>query len=350
MKRFGYLYEKIYDVDNIKLAHKNARKGKLHYKEVQMVDNNLDEYAEKLHVLLKEKKFKNSKYVVFKKKTDNGKIREIYKLPYFPDRIVHHAIMQIIEPIWKPTLIRDTFSSIKGRGVHDGIRRITKALNDNEGTRYCLKLDISKYYPSIPNDILKQVIRKKIKDNDLLQLLDEIINSTKGVPIGNYLSQYFGNLYLSSLDHKIKKDFKYYYRYCDDIIILHKCKNTLHILRETIQDYLSAFFKLNLKPNWQIFPTAIRGIDFLGYRHFHQFRLLRKSIKYKFIRLIRMIKQKRIAGPRAVNSLMSYKGWIIHGDCMILSLKYIDNQIKNAFSKICISNRIKNPIYKFNLL
>ena len=157
-----------------------------------------------IHDMLKNLTFKNSPYQVFLKKTESGKIREIYKLPYFPDRIIHHCIMQIMEPIWFPTLIRDTYSSIKGRGIHDGVNRVKKALRDETGTRYCFKMDIKKFYPSVDHNVLKRVIRKKIKDRDLLWLLDEIIDSTKGLPIGNYLSQYFGNLYLSELYHWVK--------------------------------------------------------------------------------------------------------------------------------------------------
>lgn len=345
MKRFGFLYEKVYDIENLKLAHKNARKGKLHYKEVQKIDANPEKYLNELHILLKEKKFKNSKYVVFKKKTDNGKIREIYKLPYFPDRIVHHAIIQITEKIWKNSLIRDTFSSIKGRGIHDGVRRLTKALKD-KGNIYCLKMDISKYYPSIDNDILKQVIRKKIKDNNLLYLLDEIIDSTKGIPIGNYLSQYFGNLYLSELDHQLKAKHKYYFRYCDDTVILHKCKFILHRVKKFIEQYLLKFRKLKLKHNWQIFPIVIRGIDFLGYRNFYNFKLLRKTIKLKFIKLVKNIKlnYQTLSKYKIINGIMSYNGWFKYGNCLNLTRKYISKEIRQMFTNISMLNNINNPL------
>ena len=100
MKRFGHLFEKVYDIENIKLAHKNAKKGKKYYKEVKMIDSNEEYYLEWLSYILKNKEYKTSKYEVFTKCTDNGKMREIYKLPYYPDRIVHHAIIQVIGDIW----------------------------------------------------------------------------------------------------------------------------------------------------------------------------------------------------------------------------------------------------------
>ena len=348
MIKHGFLFEKIYDKENLKLAHYNARKDKSHYKEVMRINENLDHYIDKLHNLLINKEYINSKYVVFKKVTDSGKIREIHKLPYFPDRIIHHAILQIIEPIWRNSLIRDTYSSIKGRGIHDGINRINKALRDVNNTRYCLKIDISKYYPSINNEILKNVVKVKIKDKNLLWLLDEIINSTDGVPIGNYLSQYFGNIYLNELDHMMKENNKYYFRYCDDIVILDSNKENLFKLKNDIEKYLVDHRKLKLKHNWQIFPVDDRSIDFLGYRFFHKFRLLRKSIKIRFIRLIKRIKNfHHIMKPtEIINGLMSYYGWLKYGNCMRLTKKYIDNEIINIVNNVCYKNNLNNPLKK----
>ena len=350
MKRFGYLYEKIYDIENIKLAHKNARKGKAHYKEVKMVDENPDKYFSEIHNMLKNKTYKTSEYKVIHRKMDNGKEREIYKLPYIPDRIIHHTIMQVAEPIWRKTLIRDTYSSLKGRGIHDGVERIKKALIDKENTKYCLKMDIKKYYPSIDNGILKQIIRKKIKDKDLLWLLDEIIDSTEGVPIGNYLSQYFGNLYLSGLVHKLKEKHqcKYLYQYCDDIVILHKDKEFLHQLKNEIEEYLNTNLKLKLKGNWQVFPVDKRGIDFLGYIFHHDYIILRKSIKNRFIKSILNIKKNynKLKWTKIVNSIMSYYGWLKHANCKNLQNKYFNKEICWIIKYTCKEHGINNPLRK----
>ena len=342
----GSSLEKICDIENLKKAHLNARKNKTHYKEVKMVDNNLDYYISNLQSLLLNKNYVTSKYVVFKKITDNGKIRDIYKLPYYPDRIIHHAIIQIIEPIWKRSLIRDTYSSIKGRGIHDGINRINEALKDIENTKYCLKLDISKYYPSINNSILKKVIRSKIKDNNLLWLLDIIIDSTNGIPIGNYLSQYFGNIYLSELDHFMKNKNRYYFRYCDDIVIFNSDKEFLFKLKNEIIEYLINKRDLKLKSNHQIFPVDDRSVNFLGYRFFHKFRLLRKSIKIKFIRLIKRIKKyhHNMSVTEIINSIMSYYGWLKYGNCLRLINKYIDEEIFEIVNNLCFTYNIKNPL------
>lgn len=348
MKRKGYLYEQIYDLANLELAHKNARKGKTHYKEVQMVDKDPQKYFNILHQTLKNKTYKNSEYIKMTRKTDNGKIRDIFKLPYFPDRIIHHAIIQIVEPIWFNSLIRDTYSSIKGRGIHDGVKRIKKALLDKDNTTYCLKMDVKKYYPSINNEILKSIIRKKIKDNNLLWLLDEIINSTNGVPIGNYLSQYFGNLYLLCLDHTCKTKVKYYFRYCDDIVIFHKDKLFLHQLKSEIESYLTNKLDLKLKENWQVFPVEKRGVDFLGYRFFHNYILLRKSIKKRFVKSVKNIikKYKNLSTSQIINGLMSYYGWFKYGNCKNLQNKYFDDRLCWIVKHTCLEQNIKNPLLK----
>lgn len=314
MKRYGYLYEKVYDMDNIALAHKKAKRGKGHYREVQMVEANPDKYLTEIHKMLKNKTFRNSKYEKMIRK-EHGKVREIYKLPYFPDRIIHHCIMNVVENIWVKSMIKDTWASIKGRGIHCGVKRIRKALQDEENTQYCLKMDIKKYYPSINNEILKSIIRKKIKDVDLLWLLDEIIDSAKGAPIGNYLSQYFGNIYLSDYDHWIKEKYPYYFRYCDDMVVFAKTKEELHQLYEDSQTFLKENLDLKIKNNWQVFPLDIRGLDFLGYRFFRDYTLVRKSIVARFKKKLRnMISQESIA---------SYNGWFMWANTKNLTLKYL---------------------------
>ena len=251
MKRINNLYNKIWDLDNIRLAHKNAGRGKSKYSEVKEINKDPEYYFSKLSILLRDEKFKNSEYIIFNRLC-GVKLREIYKLPYYPDRIVHHAIMNVLEPIWRKTLINNTYSSIKGRGIHRAVIKLKHILKeDRVNTKYCLKFDIQKFYPSIDNVILKKIIRRKIKCNKTLNLLDEIINSTDGIPIGNYLSQYFGNLYLSYFDHYCKEVLKckYYFRYCDDIVILDSNKEFLHDCFSKINYYLNNELKLSIKKN-----------------------------------------------------------------------------------------------------
>jgi len=348
MKRYNNLFKEVCSYENIQLAHKNAQVGKKHYREVKAINKDPQTYLKALRKSLVEKTFKNSEYEVFTRVMDNGKEREIMKLPYYPDRIVHHCIMQIMEPIWQKSLIRDTYAAIKLRGIHDGVLRIKESLRDIQGTKYCLKLDIQKYYPSINNGILKQIIRRKIKDNDILWLLDEIIDSAKGVPIGNYLSQYFGNLYLSQFDHWMKEKIrcKYYYRYCDDIVILSSDKNELHIIEKQIDEYLLNKLKLVVKKNWQIFPVDVRGIDFLGYRFFHNYTLVRKSIAKRMISKIANIRKAYgcMKCSQIINVVMSYVGWLKYANAKNLINSLFDKELYWIVKHTSIRNGIKNPL------
>lgn len=306
MKRRNNIYPKICTIENLMLADIKARKGKLRSIGVRIHDRNRDANIQVLHEALINKTFKTSKYHTFY--IYEPKEREIYQLPYYPDRIVHHAIMNILEPIWMSVFTADTYSCIKGRGIHAIVRKLKSTLKDKENTIYCLKLDIRKFYPSIDHDVLKEIIRRKIKDDDLLELLDAIIDSAGGVPIGNYLSQYFANLYLAYFDHWIKetKRVKYYYRYADDIIILNASKEQLHDLFNAIKEYLHDKLKLQIKGNYQIFPVDVRGIDFVGYRFYHTHVLLRKSIKKNFARAVKR------AGKYSKQVQSSYYGWAKH--------------------------------------
>lgn len=217
-----------------------------------------------------------------------------------------------MEPIWVSIMINNTYSCIKGRGIHKALADVKRDLKDSENTTYCLKLDVKKFYPSIDHGILKKIIRKKIKDKRLLELLDEIIDSAQGVPIGNYLSQFFANLYLSYFDHWIKevKRISYYYRYADDIVILGSSKVELHNLLREIQKYFNDKLKLKVKENWQVFEVDKRGLSFVGYVIRHTHILLRKSIKQNMCRKSAILcKYKSITKDYYKQQMSSYFGW-----------------------------------------
>ena len=334
MKRVGNLYSKIYDMDNLKLAHQNAKKGKGWYQEVNMVDEYPDKYLGMLQKMLIEKTYNTSEYETFVKH-DSGKDRLIFKLPYFPDRICQWAILQVIEPYLLKHFIKGTYSAIPGRGIHSCLQDLDKAVQgDIPGTQYCLKLDARKYYPSINHSILKNKYRRMFKDPDLIWLLDEIIDSTPGetgIPIGNYISQYSGNFYLSDFDHWVKevKHMKYYFRYMDDIVILGSSKEELHQLRKDIDEYFRKNLKLKVKDNWQVFPTFVRGVDFVGYRTFLNYKLLRKSTCKQMKQKMNKLQKKCIRDNQDMNysewcAINSYKGWLIHCDSFRLEQKYIN--------------------------
>ena len=337
--------------------------------------------------------YKTSKYKIFYKK-EGKKEREIYKLPYYPDRICQWAILQVIEPYLLKTMITDTYSAIPKRGIQpiiNDLRGYTKVIKKNgevigkrwvksilvsdpENTKYCLKMDVRKYYPSILHDILKQRYRELFKDKELIWLLDEIIDSIStcpateenleilqrlgvyanvlisddgreyvdgvGIPIGNYLSQYSGNYNLSPLGHWLKeeKKVKYLYFYMDDIVILGGSKEELHKLKREIDEFMAVNLKQVLKSNWQVFPSKVRGIDFVGYRFFGEYTLLRKSTCKTFKRKMLAISAKRENNMKPTYSewcsFNSYKGWLKWCDSYRLYQKYIapnEENIKNYY-------------------
>jgi retron-type reverse transcriptase len=316
MKRFNNLYDKIISIENLELADSKARKGKKNRCDVISFDKDRNLNILRLHESLINKTFKTSKYKTFI--INEGKERLIFSLPYYPDRIIHHAIMNILEPIFVNIFTSNTYSCIKGRGIHGAANAVKKSLKDIENTEYCLKLDISKFYPSISHDILKSIIRRKIKDSDLLWLLDEIIDSTDGLPIGNYTSQYFANLYLTYFDHWLKEEklVKYYFRYADDMVIFSSSKSELHKLLGDIKWYIESKLLLKIKSNYQIFPVKDRGVDFVGYKFYHTHILLRKGIKINFIRMMKNNPNKK--------SFASYNGWIKHCNGKHLLKKHIN--------------------------
>jgi retron-type reverse transcriptase len=318
MKRIGNLYQKIISLENLRLADKKAQKGKSDQYGVKLHNLHKEANIQSLHQTLKDKIYKTSEYDIFK--IYEPKEREVYRLPYFPDRIMHYAIMNVLEPIFVSTFTTDTYSCIKGKGIHALLRKLKQDLKDINGTTYCLKLDIKKFYPTIDHGVLKQLLSRKFKDQDLLLLLDEIIDSAEGLPIGNYLSQYFANFYLTYFDHWIKEDkaVKYYFRYADDIVILSDNKQYLHVILSEIRTYLNDNLKLTIKGNYQVFPVAARGIDFIGYVFYHTHILLRKRIKQNFARKLKK-------NPNSV-SITSYLGWLIHCDSLHLIKKLLPNE------------------------
>lgn len=329
MKRYKDLFDKICSMDNLILADKKARKGKKARYGINLFDKHREENLNKLHNDLINGTFKTSEYSVFT--IYEPKERLIFRLPYYPDRIVHHAIMNVLEPIWLSVFTSDTYSCIKNRGIHLCARKLKYALKkDKDNTYYCLKMDIRKYYPSIDHDIMKEIILKKIKDKRLINLLNGIVDSAPGLPIGNYLSQYLSNLYLTYYDHYLKEvmKVKYYFRYADDMVILSSSKEQLREYLNEINKYMKKL-KLRIKDNYQIFPVDSRGIDFLGYVFYHDHILLRKSIKKRMFKVMLHETDEEMRNKR----FAAWKGWMEHCDsknlCKTLKFKLNESYRNN---------------------
>lgn len=307
MKRKSGLYDKIISLENLRNADRIARKGKSKQYGVIKHKENAEEGIQWLHELLNHRKFETSNYSAFE--ITYPKHRVIARLPYYPDRILQHAIILQIGGILTKTFTVDTYSCVKGRGILKASMNLRKALQDKGYNQYCLKLDIRKFYESIDHDILKAMLRRKFKDKELLNLLDEIIDSNPaGLPLGSLVSQYLANFYLCYLDHFIKQKLraKYYFRYMDDIVLIGNDKKELHYFLSEIRKYLAGL-KLEIKSNYQIFIVEDRGIDFVGFVHREEYTLIRKGIKKNYIKS----KNKE-----------RWNSWLIHCNSINLRNKY----------------------------
>lgn len=368
------LFNSICSMDNLYRAYQNAKSGKGWYKEVKQIEKRPFYYLAGLQYMLKNHLFKTSEYEIFIL-NEGKKKRDVYKLPFFPDRIAQWAILQIIEPFLLANMTADTYSAIPGKGIQpivDDLRGHYKTkivdgkkksvwvpsilITDEENTRYCYKIDLHHYYQSINHEVLKQKFRKVFKDPELLWLLDEITDSINtateedlielslsgeievdpntGIPIGNYMSQYSGNFYLSSFDHWVKEELhtKHNYRYMDDVVIFASSKEELHEIHRKVTAYTRDYLHLNIKGNYQIFPTKVRGVDFVGYRFFGEYTLLRKSTAINFKRKMRTCRKKMENNiPPTYSewcSFNSYKGWLGNCDSYRLFKKYMEPLIE----------------------
>lgn len=368
------LFNSICSMDNLYRAYQNAKSGKGWYKEVKQIEKRPFYYLAGLQYMLKNHLFKTSEYEIFIL-NEGKKKRDVYKLPFFPDRIAQWAILQVIEPFLVANMTADTYSAIPGKGIQpivndlrgyyktkrvDGKKKSVWVpsilLSDEENTRYCYKIDLHHYYQSINHEVLKQKFRKVFKDPELLWLLDEIVDSINtateedlielslsgeievdpntGIPIGNYMSQYSGNFYLSSFDHWVKEELhvKHYYRYMNDVVIFASSKEELHEIHRKVTAYTRDYLHLNIKSNYQIFPTKVRGVDFVGYRFFGEYTLLRKSTAINFKRKMRACRKKMENNiPPTYSewcSFNSYKGWLGNCDSYRLFKKYMEPLIE----------------------
>lgn len=330
MKRVDNIFYKICSIENLRLADEIARRGKKRKPSVRAFDKKREQLLEKLHYELLAGNYHTSEYEHFKVR--DPKERTIASLPYYPDRIVHQAIVNVLGPVWDRIFIADSYACIKGRGAHAARRRTRQIFRkDPDGTRYCLKVDIHHYYQTIDHDILKAILRRKVKDIRCLALLDEIIDSYPvGIPIGNWTSSYFANLYLSyDIAHYLKEveRVKYLQIYMDDIVIYASSKEELHRILGVLKVQM-AKLHLELKGNYQIFEVEDRGVDFLGFVFHHGFIRLRKRIKKAIFRHLAKIRKKHISARKKRLAVASYIGWLKYTDS--INLKHTLNKFAYA--------------------
>lgn len=331
MKRAFHLFDRLTSFENLLEAFYRARKGKRQKPNVSRFEVNLEAEIFQLQRELRQGVYQPGPYQTFK--IYEPKERMISAAP-FRDRVVHHAICQIIEPIFEPAFIYDTYANRKGKGTHAGIHRCQCFCRKY---RYVLKADIRKFFPSIDHQVLKNLIAKKIGCRRTLELIFTIIDASNaqepvdnlfpgddlftsltrrcGLPMGNLTSQFMANLYLSPLDHFVKETlgFKGYARYVDDFVLFSNEKKALGAAKERITEFLATTLRLRIHPvKCQIFPVA-DGVDFLGQRITPRLRLLRKSNVRRFWRRLKPRLQNYFSGdlpPTKMESQMN--AWLGH--------------------------------------
>lgn len=340
-KRLKNIYTFLMSTENIIKSQHDAQRGKKEGGEIKKYNDHLNQNLQRIYNSMVDETYHTGNYRI--KTVMEPKERIIMIAPFYPDRIVHHCIINVMKQVWMDIFISNTYACIVGRGIHKCVDDVNKALmRDWKGTKYCLKMDVRKFYDNIDHGCLKKIIRYRIADEQFLGLIDKIIDSNgsdKGLPIGNYTSQYFANLYLAYFDHWVKEDLrvKYYFRYMDDMVILSGSKDELHKYLDLIGLYLGAELKLTIKKDWQIFRVDERSIDFVGFKQNHYNILLRNSILKKFYK-----KYERVARYNNIRDIDTFKrlfpseyGWIIK----------CSEEHQNHIFKTCINGKDK-PIIK----
>ena len=333
MKTHKHLYEEFISDRNILLAIKNASKHKLDRERVKQIHDNPQDYVEHYRNCALNYKSRRHKPKIIYDGIQRKKRTII--VPAVDEQVIHHMTVNILKPIFMKSMYEHSYGSIPERGSHKGMKRIRKWIRKGgRNIKYCLKMDIRKYFESIPHDILNAKLEKIIKDEKFLALVEEIVRITKvGIPIGFYTSQWIANWYLTELDHKIKEEFGavYYVRYMDDMVIFGSSKKSLHKIRVQIEEYLSSHLGLTLKDNWQIFRFDYirdgkhygRFLDFMGFRFYRDRVTLRHTIFLKAKRKAKRISKKGRANIHDARQIISYMGWFKHSDTYGAYLAYI---------------------------
>lgn len=350
MKTYNNLFPEIISTENLFSAASKAQKGKRVNNNVSRFNMQLEYNIYKLQDELKNKTYQPGKYNEFY--IYEPKKRMISAAPY-RDRVVHHALCNIIEPIFDKIFIYDTYANRIGKGTHAAINRAQQFAKQN---KYVIKADIKKYFPSIVHETLKKEIRKKIKCFDTLWLIDLIIDNSneqefvnnrfpgddlftnieirKGLPMGNLTSQFFANIYLNAFDHFVKEQLKckYYIRYVDDFIIFSNSKAECNKIIDRIMKYLEAY-RLCLHKNKTKIHKTVLGFSFLGLRIFPDFKLLEKQnikiAKKRLSKKYEQLKNKQITKAQFVNSYIAWHGHAKNADTYNLR-----NKIINTFTDV----------------
>jgi hypothetical protein len=340
--------EQIASEENIRAAILNASKRKRNRKDVKEVLEHIDYHVAEVQKILLSGNYKaRVDEVCIVNEGTHHKVRRIRKPHFKYDQIIHHCIIQVLQPLLTAPMYEYSCGSIPTRGAHYGKKSIEKWLsNDIKNTKYVFKMDIKHFYESIDQNVLKAMLRQKIKDKQAIALIEAVIDGCeKGLPLGNYTSQWFANFMLTPLDHYIKEQLhaKYYIRYMDDIVIFGGNKKELHKMHLAIEKYLKDNLHLRIKENWQVFRFEYKGkgrpLDFMGWQFYREKTILRKSI---FIRIMRKAKKVgKHTTIKGAQGMVSYMGYIKHTDSYGVYRDYIRPYVNIGKLKKFTSKRAK---------
>lgn len=352
-KRYGYLYEKIYEWDNLINAFHKAKKGKSNDNDVLEFEYDLENKIIEIQKQFKEEKYQFSGYKTFK--IYEPKERTI-SCASFQDRLIHHAICNIINPITDRSIISDSYACRKGKGLHKAIRRGFYFYRNNN---YCYKFDIKKYFYTVDQEILFNKLSGKFKDKKLLNLISELLSTyrtdgeyyfpfkkddlfdygrKRGLPIGNLTSQIFANLYLSELDHYVKEQLhqRYYIRYMDDVLIFSNSKEELKKVKSEVKRKL-AEMRLQLHPNKNIISKTKQGINFLGFRYKNNRIKLQNKNLVRFKRNLKKRAKYNLPVSEQILSLNGNLGFLFGGytkkiiEKVLCEVEFVDGESKFKF-------------------
>ncbi len=328
-KTYNNLYEQVYDFEALHAAYLRARAGKRQNAEVQRFEQDLEGNLIQLQNELIWGSYQTGTYRSFT--IFEPKQRQVAALP-FRDRVVQHALVAVLEPIWERRFIADSYACRPGRGTHRGADRAQAMLRQvkrEHGQVYVLKADIAAYFRCIDHNILKMLVRRRVSCRRILALFDAIIDSANplhpdtpgvGLPIGNLTSQLSANIYLHELDEFVKHGLRerHYARYMDDFIVVHHDKQHLHRVRERIEIFLAKYLRLRTNNKTQVFPVhGFRGraLDFLGYRIWPTHRKLRRSSIRRITKTLKRLQQLYAARQVSLERIsQSINSWLAHAE------------------------------------
>lgn len=361
MKSYKNLYDQLLDKELISKAIDNAAKHKKSRYDVKKILVDKDRYVDEIYNDLVNEVFEPCKpnCQIIDSDSKSRKRRVIYKPKFFKDQIIHHCVVLVMQKYILKSMVTQAYGSIPNRGIHKGAKVISKWIvsSNYKATKYCFKFDIRHFYENIDITILKNLLSRKFKDARFLTLLFKIIDShpAKGIPLGNYTSQWFAMVYLTDFDHYVKEvlHVKYYLRYMDDVIILDGNKRRLKKIKTQIIQYLSEKLNLTLKSNYQLFPIIYtkqvktsegtkvlkshgRPIDMLGYKFYRNKIILRK---YNWLSLKRLSKRLATIDTNNITSSQVASYFSRLGMTKVATVYYaLVDQIYSLFDKGSIDN------------